>query len=579
MSEKDKKLQVKIKFVSLASLILFLGLIVRLFWWQIVKGDALSKQAAGQHFSSLVVAAPRGNIVAPNGEYWAVGVTQYTVFANTTKGISDPEKVANQLAPFFVKEDEKNDRSILLSEVTRLMPLLSKKNAYFVPLATRISEETKNNIEALKISGIDFQPEESRYYPEASIAAQLLGFVGKDEEGSPTGYFGLEGYYNLSLSGKSGFNGVEKDAAGSPILVREGKSVSATDGVNLVTSIDKRVQLAVYSGLAAGIEKYGAKSGSVVVMDPKTGNILALEAYPSFDPAAYWEYGDSLFRNPVISDTFEPGSIFKVLVMAAGIDKGVVTPDTTCDICDGPVNVDGYTIRTWNNEYRPDASMVDVIVHSDNIGMTFVAQKLGQETLYDYLDKFGVGEKTGVDLQGEVALPLRKKGTWSNVDLDTTSFGQGIALTGMQMVRAVAAIANGGVMPTPRVVTKVEGEGWGGDIPTSKGVRVISSEAAQKVGAMMYEAAAHGESQWAYPKGFKIAGKTGTAQIPIAGHYDATRTNASFIGFAPLDNPKFVMLVTLNEPSSSPWAAETAAPLWYKIAEQLFPYFGIQPEN
>ena len=222
--------------------------------------------------------------------------------------------------------------------------------------------------------------------------------------------------------------------------------------------------------------------------------------------------------------------------------------------------------------------MVDVIVHSDNVGMSFVGQKLGADALYDYLDAFGIGKVTGIDLQGEGAPKLRDRGTWNVVDLAVASFGQGIAVTPIQMVKAVGAIANGGVMYTPQVVDKLEGVGWEEDVKPEEGTRVISKKAADEITSMMVLAASSGEAKWTHLRGFKVAGKTGTAQIPISGHYDQESTIASFVGFAPANDPKFLMLVTLREPVSSPWASETAAPLWYQIAKDLFIYFGIQPE-
>jgi cell division protein FtsI/penicillin-binding protein 2 len=263
--------------------------------------------------------------------------------------------------------------------------------------------------------------------------------------------------------------------------------------------------------------------------------------------------------------------------MASGLDSGVVRPETICDICNGPLKVDKYLIKTWNEVYHPGISMTDVIVDSDNVGMAFVGQKLGSGTFYDYLHKFGIGVKTGIDLQGETAPKLREKGTWNIVDLATASFGQGVAVTGIEMVRAVAAIANGGYLVTPKVVDSTRGEGWQEKAKSDPPVRIISQQAAAEATQMMVEAANRGEAKWTKIPGYNVAGKTGTAQIPVAGHYDATNTNHSFIGFAPANNPKFVMLVTLSSPKSSPWAAETAAPLWYSIAKDLFPYLGIQP--
>lgn len=570
-------LQAKIKFLSLIFFLCLIALVVRLGYWQVVRGKDLSESARNQHKSSSVLTAPRGNILSSDGSFWALRGESWQVFANPKEIEGSPKSIADRLAPFLVEDPE--DNSLLLEEIDEITNNLEKKDLYWIALGREVDSDTKRNIEALKIKGIGFDPHEARFYPEASVAAQLLGFVGKDNEGGDVGYFGIEGYYNLALSGKSGFRGQEVDAAGTPILLGKGRDVSAISGVDLKTSIDKRIQLSVSEKLKEGIERYGAKSGTVIVMDPSTGKIMAMESSPSYDPKEYWKYGDSFFKNPAVSDAFEPGSIFKVLVMAAGLDAGVIEPDTKCDICAGPLKVDKYTIETWNREYREDSTMLDVIVHSDNVGMAFIGQKLGADTLYDYLDKFGMGKLTGVDLQGEAAPALRKKGTWNIVDLATTTFGQGIAVTPIQMIRAVSAIANDGVLMSPKVVERIEGEDWKEDVKSPPGSRVISSDAADEITAMMVEAAAHGESKWTDLKGFKVAGKTGTAQIPIAGHYDAEKTNASFVGFAPYDKPKFVMLVMLSEPQTSQWASETAAPLWYSIAKDLFPYLGIQPEN
>jgi cell division protein FtsI/penicillin-binding protein 2 len=265
--------------------------------------------------------------------------------------------------------------------------------------------------------------------------------------------------------------------------------------------------------------------------------------------------------------------------MAAGLDTKVIKPDTECDICGAPLKLDKYFIKTWNNEYTQNINMTDVIVHSDNVGMSYIGQKLGADNLYDYLDKFGFGKPTGIDLQGESAPKLREKGTWNVVDLATTSFGQGIAVTGIEMIRAVSTIANGGYLITPKVVDKIEGDGWQEQTKTEAPQRIISEESARETTRMMVEAVNRGEAQWVKIPGFSVAGKTGTAQIPVAGHYDATNTNHSFIGFAPANKAKFIMLVTLQSPQTSPWAAETAAPLWFTIGRELFPYLGIQPDQ
>lgn len=565
----------KIKILLAFFLFLFAALIVRLFYWQVIKGSELSNQAKNQYNSSQVLTAPRGNILAADGSYWVVRTGSWLLWVNPRQLVRTPSEIANQLAPFFVSDS--NDKQSLLQETIKLQNLLAKNNVSWVALEQKVSDEVKKNIDALGIQGLGFDPQESSYYPEASSAAQLLGFVGKDDKGDNVGYFGLEGYYDLPLNGKPGFVGGQKDALGAPILMGGTTQVSAIPGVDLQTNIDKRIQTLVEDELSKGIEKYGASGGSVTVMDPTTGKVLAMASLPSFDPGNYSQYNNSLFKNPIISDAFEPGSILKVVIMASGLNAGVVTPDTECDICSGPLKVDKYLIRTWNDKYSPNISMTNVIVNSDNVGMSFVGQKLGADNLYDYLSKFGIGQKTGIDLQGEAAPKLRGKGTWNAVDLATASFGQGVAVTGIEMVRAVSVIANGGYLITPKVVNSIQGDGWQEAVKSDSPVRVISQQAAQEVTQMMVDAAEFGEAKWCRIPGFNVAGKTGTAQIPVAGHYDATNTNHSFIGFAPAKSPKFVMLVTLKSPKSSPWAAETAAPLWYSIAKDLFPYLGIQP--
>jgi cell division protein FtsI/penicillin-binding protein 2 len=565
----------RIRLVTLLFIVVLILLVVRLFSWQILRGGELSNLARGQYQSGQIIPSSRGNILAADGSWLVAKGEAWLVSASLPDLEGEPRRIAEKLAPFFIEE---NNRTSLLNEIDRIVALLTKKESVWVPLKHKVSGEVKRNIEALKIPSISFEKEDIRIYPEASTAAQLLGFVGKSESGEDIGYFGLEGYYNLPLSGKPGFSSQEKDARGIPILLGNSSEISAITGVDLITHIDKTIQLLLEKRLSEGIGKYGAKGGTAIVANPETGAILGMSSYPSYEPAEYWNYGDEFFRNPAISETFEPGSVFKILVMAAALDAGAVQPDTICDTCDGPLKVDKYLIETWNQKYRPDSDMTTIIVNSDNVGMAFVAQKLGADKLYDYLDNFGIGKKTDIDLQGEDAISLRKRGTWNIVDLSTAGFGQGVAVTPIQLVKAASVIANGGVIVTPQVVAKLQGEGWEEAIKPQVGKRVLSEKTTEEIKAMMVEAAKSGESKWTNLAGFNVAGKTGTAQIPIAGHYDAEKTIASFVGFAPADKPKFIMLVTLKEPQSSPWASETAAPLWYSIAKDLFPYLGIQPE-
>lgn len=566
----------RIKLLSIFFLVAFFAVIARLFYWQVIKSKDLSAQASEQYQASNVLQAPRGNILASDGTWLAARTTSYLVYAALPEIKGKPEQIADKLAPFFVEDP--NDKENLLIEVGRIYSLLTKNDVVWVPLKKQIKPEIKKQIESLKIDGIGFEKEEARAYPEASVAAQLLGFVGKNDVGENVGYFGLEGNYNLPLSGKPGFSEHERDASGVPLVFGENQEVAAVGGTDLITHIDKTIQVSVDQKLKEGIEKYGASEGTAIVMRPRDGAILAMSSYPSYDPANYSKFGYELFKNPAISDAFEPGSVFKTVVMASALDAGVVDSDTKCE-CSGPVKIDKYSIETWDRQYHRDSTMGDVIKHSDNVGMVFVGERLGQEKLYDYIKNFGFGSPTGIDLQGEASPALRDKNKWGEIDQATATFGQGIAVTPIQMITAISTIANGGNLVGPQVVDKLSSVGWEEDLSPEPAKRVISKEAADKITAMMIDAAKNGEAKWTSLRGFSVAGKTGTAQIPISGHYDAEKTIASFVGFAPASDPEFVMLVTLKEPKTSTWASETAAPLWYSMAKDIFMYMGIQPEN
>ncbi len=565
-------MKVRLTILLVAFGLLISALVYKLFYWQVIKGAELARAAQSQHESGDTTLAPRGNILASDGTWLAASTQSWLVYAQKPDLDLSSRIIANKLAPIL-----ENDHDKLLEKAQNIEGLLDKEGAIWIPIEHKVSTDVKKNIEALKIAGIGFSEEDSRYYPEASSSAQILGFVGKSDDGSDKGYFGLEGYYDLSLSGKPGLVQREADARGVPILFGNSKEVAPVRGVDIKTHIDKTIQAIVERKLKEGIETYGAISGNVTIMDPKTGAIMAMASLPSYDPSKYTQFQESDFRNPVISDSFEPGSIFKPLIMAAGLDAGVIKADTKCDICGEPLKIDKYEIETWDGKYHPDEVMTDIIVHSDNVGMSFIGQKLGMDKLYSYLEKYGIGAASEIDLQGEQNPGMRDRDTWNIVDQVTATFGQGIAVTPIQMVRAAGVIANGGKLVKPQVVDKVIKDGWEDKIKPEIGETVISSKAAKEVTEMMIQAVDQGEAKWAKPKGFVIAGKTGTAQIPIAGHYDPTKTIASFVGFAPAYNARFVMLVSLREPQSSQWGSETAAPLWFDIAREIFPYLGIQP--
>lgn len=543
----------------------FAMVVVRLFYWQIIKSDELRQKAAAQHFVEFDLPATRGEILDGKGSAFVLNQPAYLIYA-------EPRVIKN--IPQFV-----NKVALVLGlDAMKLTADLSTPNRVWVPLAHQVEMKKTAELKALGELGLGFEKEPKRFYPEASSAAHLLGFVGSDVNGQDHGYFGLEGFYDRQLSGVSGSIRLEKDAHGAPILIGEDERIPPQDGRTLILSIEKPVQQIVERKLVEGIRKYGAKAGTVVVMDPSSGAVLASASYPSYDQRAYGEYDKVLYTNPAVASTYEPGSTFKTLIMAAALNEKLITPQTIMDET-GPVVVGPNSIRTWNNEYHGKITMTQVLEYSSNVGMVDIARRLGKDKMLSYIRKFGFGKPTNIDLEEEASPELRPDSQWQEIDELTASFGQGIAVTPIQMVRAVAALANGGKLMEPHVVQRIkDAKGKSITIKPKMVSQVISPSAASIITEMMIQAVDNGEAKWAKPKGYRIAGKTGTAQIPVAGHYDATKTIASFVGFAPADHPTFVMLVTLSEPTSSPWGSETAAPLFFAIARELFTYWGISPQ-
>lgn len=565
----------RIALIKIFFLVFFLAILARLFYWQIIYAESLQAQAEGQYFRDVKVEAVRGKIYYSDGFVMTSSNPSFNLYA-LPKTIPTDKKMDLAYTLAKILADDPKDYDPLAKDIINKL----SQDLFWVQIKKNLNLETKKKIESLNLEGIGFDASSSRFYPEGSASAHLLGFVGSDAKGASKGYFGLEGYYEGELKGLTGLIRHEKDALGLPILIGRFLISEAKNGDDLVTNIDRSIQFTLEKVLKDGLERYGAKVASAIVIDPKTGGILALASFPNYDPLKYFNFPKEYYKNPIVADQYEPGSTFKVLVMSAALNEEVVKPDTECDICSGPINIGGFTIRTWNNKYFPNTTMKDVIIHSDNIGMVFVGQKLGLEKFYSYLENFGLGKPTGVDLQDESAPTLRPREDWKEIDLATTSFGQGIAITAIQMVSAVAAIANGGNLMESHVVKQIKDERGGVFEIKPKVVRQVIKESTAKIMTeMMVKAVEEGEAKWAKPKGFKIAGKTGTAQIPVAGHYDPNKTIASFVGFAPADDPKFVMLVRYDQPSTSPYGSETAAPTFFEIAKELFAYYKITPSE
>lgn len=562
-------MNLRLQIFSLIILSAFAGIVFRLFYWQIVKSPELKAIARSQYQRIRQDTLSRGKILDADGYPLALNEVAFTLFARPSKMNIKPEQVVSILAPILFT------RETLASESAQMLTKLRGTDKPWVSLKTKVSQNFHDQIEDLQIAGIGFDPEEIRFYPEASMAAHLLGFVGGDDQGTSKGFFGLEGKYDLELKGKRGFYSQETDAVGKPIVIGNYTEVSSIKSRDLTLGVKRDLQQILEEKINWGKEKYQAISVDAIIMEPKTGMIIAMAATPGYDPRTFWQFDPKFYRNPTVSDAYEPGSTFKVLTMAMGIDSGAIGPLTTCDDCGAPKIVGKYTIRTWDNKYYPGITMTDALSKSDNTAMMFAASRIGVDRFVSYLDAFGFGKKTNIDLQDESVPMLRENRRWGDIDLATASFGQGIAVTPIQLLTAVNAIANEGKLMKPYVVSKVTSGDEEFMTKPSQVRQVISPKTAQAVTEMMIESASHGDARWTLPEGFEIAGKTGTAQIPVDGHYDTKRTIASFIGFAPAHNPRFTMLVRLTQPQTSQWGSETAAPLWFAIAKELFYSLGL----
>ena len=477
-----------------------------------------------------------------------------------------------------VKEVSEYLSGLLEIEESSISAKLDDKKLKWVSLAESVPPNIKEQIAAKNFQGIGFSQNNIRYYPESSMAAHLLGFVGKNQSGDPEGYFGLEGYYNEQLRGRLGKIMEEKDALGNSILAGERQVIPEEDGRNLYLTLDKTVQFIAEAKLKQALIKYGAKSGTVTILNPHDGSIIAMASEPAYEPDRKFNYDLDSFKNPVINSSYEPGSTFKILIMAAGINENAVKPNDEYEES-GPIEIGKYSIKTWNNKYHGKIRVPEILEYSSNVGMVYIADRLGEDKLISYLKKLGLGQLTGVDLQDEATPEMRHESKWYKIDFATASFGQGIAVTPLQMIRMASSIANGGRLVTPHIVEKIsDNSGKIIKLTQSHDSQVFKKVTASTVTEMMVQAVEKGETKYLKPLGIKVAGKTGTAQIPISGHYDSEKTIASFVGFFPADNPKIIMLVTLREPTTSPWGSETAAPLFFNIPNQLISYYNIPLE-
>ncbi len=537
--------------LSALIIVFFLGysaLVFKLYNLQLSKGDYYLAQAQSQYAARDALSADRGAIyfTDKNGNRLpAVTTKDFPQIYAVPKEIEDPTEAAHMLA------------GILNRSAKDLLIQFDKPKDQYELLAKKAEPETASKAKDLKLKGLYVENVSQRFYPFGTLAAHLLGFVAPSaDDAGLNGKYGIEEFYNSVLAGRDG-------------TAKEGRITPARNGEDITLTIDPNIQKEAERVLKDTMDKFGAPGGMFIVAEPKTGKILALGADPGFDPNNYSKYEFSDFINPATQQLYEPGSVFKVITMAAGIDAGKITPDTKY-YDNGEIKVSGKTIKNWDLKAHGWMTMTNVLENSLNTGSSFAESKTGHGVFREYLQKFGFGERTGVDLPGELKGDLR--GVAANapaVAFATASFGQGVAVTPMEMVRAVGAIANGGLLMRPYL---------NADLGPKEIRRVISPESARQVSEMMVSAL--DKAQIAAVKGYTLAGKTGTAQVPDLKHGGYTnRVIDTYIGFGPTKDPRFIILIRVNEPEGAPHAAETVVPAFRELAQFILNYYNVPPDR
>lgn len=571
MSDYSKTIGLRLRFLGVIVVITMFVLLWRMFDIQVVKHDHYVALAQGQQRFEKVEIAQRGKIYVHDSmtdpkSYYPLGF--------------DIKKFAVWVVPHQVKNKEELAKilePLLTIPSTEIFDKINNDKLYIPALKRGLSLDEANLITVKNMAGVMVTPEMSRYYPESTLASQVLGFVNYDGDGM----YGFEGRYNDELKGTAGNVKGEKDTLGRTISLLD--QTAPKDGTSYVLTIDRTVQYYVEKKLSEALQTYQASSGTVIIMDIKTGGIVAMASNPSYDPNNFKDYANSnsnIFVNPSITNLYEPGSIFKPLIMSAAIDQGVVTPETK-NTFDWHVFVDGYEIKTAERKAFGEENMTQVLQNSDNVAMVWVSEALGKDQMAKYIKAYNFFDKTGIDLDGEVAGYAPQFKYWKDINRATISFGQGISVTPMELVAAYAAIANDGVYEYPHIVDKIiSSDGTEKQIEKQEGERIIKSETAKTMAEMLYAVVENGHSKKAQVAGFKVGAKTGTAQIPKTDGpgYEESEDGLgiyihSLAGFAPTNDPRYAMLVKLDRPKSSKYAESTAAPLFGDISNFLLNYY------
>ncbi len=536
----------------------------RLYFLQVVRHDHYATRAGNQQQRVIELDPPRGTIYDARGRELAVSIEVDSLYAVPSE-IDDPKAVARQLSGLVEKEPAKLARQ------------LGDPGKDFVWIQRKLDPPNAEKIRALGIAGLHFVTESKRYYPMKELAAQVLGFVGTENHGLE----GLEKLYDSTIAGKPGRRTVLRDARKGTVMDPELSFTDPEPGRDLHLSLDATIQHIVERELGRAVEERGARKGMAVFIDPRTGGVLALASYPAFDPNRYGKASD-LWRNRAVTDFYEPGSTFKIVTAAAALESGLVKASDTFDCGMGGITLAGIRIR----DHKPFATLTfaEAIAKSSNVGMIKTALLLGDERLYGMASALGFGRKTGIDLPGEASGILHPLPIWRRFPLSKAyiSFGQGVSVTPLQLAVAAATVANGGVRLKPYVVAAT---GGGERIeplhPTAQPVgRAMSPATAAEVTRLLEGVVTVGTGKSAGIDGYHVAGKTGTAQIPVAGGYDRNRYVPSFVGFAPGDRPEIVGVVAVDAPQGFEYhGGQVAAPIFGAIARQVLLYLGVRPER
>lgn len=561
-----------------------LGVVVvgKLAYVQVWQHRSYLQKATAQQSRKFVLPARRGQIFVHDG-----GNELYPIALNE-------QLYSLALDPGYIKDADKSyeivKEYIADSNKDNLREKINDKNNRFVIVNRRIDSESANKLKQLHLPGLIITPLDGRNYPEGEMFAHITGYVNNDGAGQ----YGVEQYMNQILAGSDGTNRAVTDSLGIPITSSENTLIAPKNGSDLILTLDRSLQAIASQAIGEAVVNNRAESGSVIIMDPKTGAVRAMANYPTYDPNNFQavkseEY--DRFINSSISNLFEPGSGFKVITMAAGLDTGKITTDMKYEDT-GEVRVADRVIKNADNHKFGLSSMSDIIQKSLNTGVVFVLRNLGtdpskitiksKEVLYDYIRRFGFGDRTGIELAGEAKGFVRDPKAY-DVDYANMSFGQGISSTSLQLVNAVAAVANGGTLRKPYIVEKEISPTGEVKINKPEVIRdnVISSQSAAQLSEMMEKVVQHGSGWPTRMKGYRIAGKTGTAQVPRADGkgYEEKKNIGSFVGFAPVDDPQFVMLVRVDYPRVEGFAEKTAVPAFAEITKQLLMHYQIPPSG